>query len=61
MNLRGAKPVVDYSVQTFIEHLNPTTDLYNENIQQDFTEQFYNWITSSKNNTLTGIEDFKKS
>ena len=58
MNLRGAKPVVDYNVQAFIEHLNPTTDLYNENIQNEFVEQFYNWINSSKNNKLTGLENF---
>jgi len=58
MNLRGAKPVVDYSVQAFVEHLNPTADLYNENIQNEFVEQFYNWINSSKNNKLTGLENF---
>ena len=58
MNLRGAKPVVDNSVREFIESLNPTKDLYNENIQQEFTENFYNWITSSKLNNVQGLDDF---
>lgn len=58
MNLRGAKPVVDYKLQAFIEHLNPTIDLYNENLQQEFVENFYNWINSSKLNNLQGLEKF---
>ena len=58
MNLRGAKPVVDIEVRTFIESLNPCRDLYNKNIQQEFTENFYNWISSSKLNTLIGLEEF---
>ena len=58
MNLRGAKPVVDNSVREFIESLNSSKDLYNENIQQEFTENFYNWITSSKLNTIQGLDDF---
>ena len=32
MNLRGAKPVVDSKIREFIENINPSTDLYNENI-----------------------------
>ena len=58
MNLRGAKPVVDYSIQAFIEHLSPTVDLYNDNIQQEFIDQFYKWITSSKLNNVQGLENF---
>ena len=58
MNLRGAKPVVDYSIQAFIEHLSPTVDLYNENLQQEFVDQFYKWITSSKLNNVQGLDDF---
>ena len=58
MNLRGAKPVVDFSVKEFIENLNPSKDLYNENIQQEFTKNFYNWITSSKLNNIQGLGDF---
>lgn len=58
MNLRGAKPVVDYSIQKFIENLNPTTNLYNEDIQQDFTELFFNWINNSKLNNIQGLESF---
>jgi hypothetical protein len=58
MNLRGAKPVVDNSVRDFIESLNPSKDLYNENIQQEFIENFYNWITSSKLNNIQGLDDF---
>jgi len=58
MNLRGAKPVVDNNIKCFIEHLNPSQDLYNETIQQEFIENFYNWITSSKLNTVQGLENF---
>ena len=58
MNLRGAKPIVDNSVRELIESLNSSTDLYNENIQQEFTENFYNWIASSELNSVKGLDDF---
>ena len=58
MNLRGAKPVVDNSVREFIESVNPSVDLYNEAIQQEFTDKFYNWITSSKLNSVQGLDEF---
>lgn len=58
MNLRGAKPVVDNNIRAFIESINPSADLYNENIQYEFTEKFYNWITSSKFNNLQGLNKF---
>ena len=58
MNLRGAKPVVDYTIKEFIDSLDVTKDLYNDNIQQEFTENFYNWINSSELNNLQGLEDF---
>ena len=57
-NLRGAKPVVDLSIHNFVKELNPAQDLYNENIQEEFTENFYNWIDSSKLNCLTGLNKF---
>jgi hypothetical protein len=58
MNLRGAKPVADRSIQTFVNSLDLTDSLYNSNIPAEFTENFYNWITRSKNNTIKGIENF---
>jgi len=58
MNLRGAKPVVDKRIQVFVNSLDLTNSLYNELIPTEFTKNFYNWITSSKNNTLLGIEQF---
>jgi hypothetical protein len=58
MNLRGAKPVVDNSVRQFIESLNPSVDLYNEEIQHKFVDSFYNWIISSKLNNIQGLDDF---
>ena len=58
MNLRGAKPVVDSKIREFIENINPSTDLYNENIQSEFIENFYKWICSSKLNNLTGLNEF---
>ena len=59
MNLRGAKPVVDYSVQNFIENLKPTKNLYNEKIQSEFIENFFNWLNSSELNNLQGLDDFQ--
>ena len=58
MNLRGAKPVNDNRIKEFLQNCNPTTDLYNENIAEEFKQNFFDWINSSGNNTLTGLEDF---
>lgn len=58
MNLRGAKPITDNNVKTFIQSLTPAADLYNENIQQEFTQQFYDWIASSKLNNIQGLDNF---
>ena len=58
MNLRGAKPVVDNNIREFIESVNPSVDLYNEDIQQEFTDKFYKWIASSKLNNVQGLEYF---
>ena len=58
MNLRGAKPVNDNRIKEFLQNCNPTTDLYNENIAEEFKLNFFDWINSSGNNTLTGLEDF---
>lgn len=58
MNLRGAKPVVDPSIKNFIQSLNPTKDLYNKDIPSEFTNNYFNWINSSKLNNLKGLELF---
>jgi len=58
MNLRGAKPIADHRVKDFIVGLNPTNDLYNNDIQDQFTNDFYNWINSSKLNNLIGLDKF---
>lgn len=58
MNLRGAKPVVDNSIKSFIKSRNPSIDLYNENIQQEFIEKFSNWIATSSLNKLQGLDAF---
>ena len=58
MNLRGAKPIVDKSIQSFVNSIDLTDSLYNKDIPAEFTENFYNWITGSKNNTIKGIEKF---
>jgi len=59
MNLRGAKPVQDPAVRKFVTELNPVKDLYNDDLQETFVEKFYNWINSSKLNTVSGLEEFK--
>jgi len=58
VNLKGAKPVVDNNIKSFIESINPSIDLYNENIQLEFIEKFSNWLASSKLNSIQGLEYF---
>jgi len=58
MNLHGAKPVSDTAIKEFILGLQPTKDLYCENIQGNFVKNFFNWISSSKLNNLTGLDNF---
>ena len=58
MNLRGAKPVVDNFFKDYISKIDCSADLYNENLPQIFTDNFYNWISSSELNTLLGLDCF---
>ena len=58
MNLRGAKPVVDNFFKDYISKIDCSADLYNENLPQVFTDNFYNWISSSELNTLLGLDCF---
>ena len=58
MNLRNAQPILDQSIKQFINSLDTTDFLYDENISNEFVENFYNWINSSKNNNLLGLDKF---
>lgn len=58
MNLRGAKPVTDESIKSFILSLKPMDALYDNTLPNVFIEQFYNWILSSERNTLEGLSLF---
>ena len=58
MNLRGAKPVTDKSVRKFIEQQSPAPALYDQTIQKRFSNKFYRWIASSKNNKIEGLEKY---
>lgn len=58
MNLRNALPIQDKSIQTFINSIDVTNFLYNESIPDTFTNNFYSWINSSKNNNLLGLDYF---
>lgn len=58
MNLRGAKPVVDYYFKHYISNLDCSSELYNDSLPQEFTENFYNWINSSTLNNLQGLDLF---
>lgn len=58
MNLRGAKPVTDNRIKKFITDLNPVNDLYNEELPSTFIKEFMHWISTSDNNTLTGLDLF---
>lgn len=58
INLRGAKPIIDNSVKEFILSLTPVEDLYNKNLQDEFSENFFRWINTSNNNKLIGLKNF---
>lgn len=58
MNLRGAKPINDNSVREFISSIDNTNSLYNDALPNQFVNNFFDWIVSSKNNNLTGLEKF---
>lgn len=58
MNLRGARPVVDKKIELFLQTLDPMEELYNPDIQEEFINNFFYWINSSKLNNLTGLENF---
>lgn len=58
MNLRGAKPVSDLAIKHFIDNINTNGMLYDETLPSKFIEIFYNWVTSSKYNTILGLENF---
>lgn len=61
MNLRGAKPINDNRIRKFIETLDPSADLYNEKIADIFKTKFLKWISSSQNNLVSGISEFKNA
>lgn len=58
MNLRGAKPLVDTSIKNFINNIDLKDSLYDESLPENFKEQFFNWINSSKLNDLKGLDNF---
>lgn len=59
MNLRGAKPVIDNSVKSFINSLSPASCLYSENLHEEFTNRFFDWINSSVFNQIEGLDNFQ--
>lgn len=61
MNLRGSKPINDNRIRKFIESINPCADLYNDKIADIFKTKFLKWISSSQNNSLLGISEFKNT
>jgi hypothetical protein len=58
MNLRGAKPISDYTIRNFINNIDTNDMLYNEKLQDNFIKTFYQWVESSKHNTVLGLDKF---
>ena len=59
MNLRGAKPVVDFSIKENLEHMMPMSALYNDAVADQFKQKFFSWVQSSEMNKLKNIDQFK--
>lgn len=59
MNLRGAKPVNDNSVKSFINGIDSSRFLYSDDVHQEFTDRYFDWLNSSKLNKIEGLENFK--
>ena len=55
MNLRGAKPVNDNRIKEFLQTVIPTQICITKILQKN-PKQNFDWINSSGNNTLTGLE-----
>ena len=55
MNLRGAKPVVDFSIRERVESMIPAQDLYNDRLPNEFKNNFFEWIKSSEKNNLKNL------
>lgn len=60
LNTRGVRPVVDHSVKAFVEKLNCSKDLYNDEIVDQFVNKFVSWISSSEYNSIIGLENFEQ-
>ena len=58
MNLRGAKPIVDFSIRESIEYMMPTPALYNHAIADQFKKKFFRWIQSSRLNRLRNMDQY---
>lgn len=58
MNLRGAKPLVDKSIQNFINNIDLKDCLYDDTLPNKFKKDFFKWINSSCLNKLSGLESF---
>ena len=58
MNLRNAQPIVDYNIRKFINSINTSDFLYDQDIANTFSNNFYDWIDSSTNNNLKGLDSF---
>ena len=59
MNLRGAKPVVDFSIRERVESMIPAQDLYNDRLPNEFKNNFFEWIKSSEKNNLKNLWKYK--
>lgn len=58
MNLRGAKPIPDLSIKSFIETQNLSSFIYDQNIREVCLKKFDTWLKSSNLNQIQGLDSF---
>lgn len=57
----GAFAIQDTDVIDFIKSINIVDSLWEDNINQQFCNSYINWISTSTNNTVVGLENFRYS
>lgn len=57
----GAFAIQDSKVISFMKNLNLVNSLWDDDITNRFCESYINWINTTKNNTIHGLNNFKFS
>ena len=54
----GSFAVQDSQIIEFIKSINLTESLWVDDINYQFCEKYFDWIASTQNNTIKGLENF---